>query len=249
MKIAKHYRPELLVSKGKEPNPLLTDPYLDAKADRIVATNGHALVALPVETKKAERSRYLACSLLEAARKLGDDDVPAEIQDQEIVEFGVLWPAAQERTFPDWKSLVPKLRRGDPGTTTIALNARLLKSLADAMGTGGGVMLTMEVGNALGPILVQPMLPDPEELGLLMPMQTDGEEEVGPGQACPVCKRLLAAGAPCPAHGDPTKAAERVELETQADALLRAGGSRDLTKADTKGDGVARKPRKGGRRG
>jgi hypothetical protein len=245
MKIAKHYRPELLVSKGKEPNPLLTDPYLDAKAERIVATNGHALVALPVETEKAERSRYLSCSLLEAARKLGDDDVPAEIRDQEIVEFGVLWPAAQERTFPAWETLLPKHRRGDAGTTTITLDAKLLKALADAMGTGGGVRLTVQLGEAEAPILVQPCFgPDPEEVGLLMPMR-DGEP-LRDGQECPVCKKLLAAGAPCPAHGDPQKAAARLELEAEADELLKKAGDADLTKKDTKGDAVARK--KKGRR-
>lgn len=202
MKIAKHYRPELVVSKGKEPNPLLTDPYLDAKEDRIVASNGRSLVALPVETEKGERSRYLACSLLEAARKLGDPDVPAEIDDQEIVEYGVLWPAAQERTFPDWQRLLPKHRRGSPGTITIALNARLLKQVADAMGTGGGVRLVVQQDDEEAPILVEPLTSDPEEIGLLMPMR-DGEP-LDEGQQCPKCKRLLAAGAPCPEHGAPT---------------------------------------------
>ena len=66
MKIAKKYRPELVVSKGKEPNPLLTDPYLDVKEDRLIATDGHCLVSLPVETDKSERSRYLACNLIKA---------------------------------------------------------------------------------------------------------------------------------------------------------------------------------------
>jgi hypothetical protein len=234
VKIAKRYRPELLVSKGKEANPILMDPYLDAKEDRIVASNGHALVALPVETEKGERSRYLACSLLQAARGLGEPEVPAEIKDQEIVEYGVLWPTPQERTFPDWPSLVPKFHRGDEGTTTVSLNPRLLKALADAMASRGGVALTFQPGD-VGPILVQPLSsPAPDELGLLMPLRADDEKGIEPGQRCPTCKKLLAAGAWCEEHGDPladakaarTMADVREDLEA-AEKVRKAGAAID----------------------
>jgi hypothetical protein len=205
VKIQKHYRPELVVAKGKEPNPILTDPYLDAKESKLVSTNGHAMVVLPVETDKGERSRYLACSLLQAARSLGDEDVPAEIIEEEITEFGVLWPAAQERTFVDWQKVAREVpRRGDQGTTTIALNARLLKALAEAMGTAGGVALTFEAGKLQAPIRVEPLLPDPDEFGILMPIAEEGDD-VDPDQRCPVCRKLLAAGAACPEHGRPPK--------------------------------------------
>lgn len=245
MKIDKRYRPELVVSKGKEPNPLLTDPYLDVAAERLVSTNGHGLVALPVETEKTERSRYLACSLLQAARGLGDEDVPAEIHDQEIVEFGVLWPAAQERSFPDWQKLMPKFTRGSPGTATFALNPELLHKMATAMGIGG-VCLTIELGhpeNLPSPIVVQPLNERAEEIGLLMPMGATGAGEgiLPPGSVCPQCGKILAAGAACPTHGP----AARAEMEGAADRLLRESGSGDLTRADTKGPAVARK---GGRR-
>jgi hypothetical protein len=227
VKIAKRYRPELLVSKGKAANPILTDPYLDAKAERIVATNGHALVALPVETEKDERSRYLACSLLNAARGLGEPEVPAEIEEQELVEYGVLWPAAQERTFPDWASLMPKFRRGDAGTASLALNPTLLRALAGAMDSGGGVALTFLLTDGEAPILVQPLSPDPGELGLLPPMWI-GEEEVDPGQRCPKCRKLLAAGAFCPEHGDPSAGAPLVPaLEEAAEKVRKAGAAID----------------------
>jgi hypothetical protein len=65
------------------------------------------------------------------------------------------------------------------------------------------VALTFEVGAAVAPILVQPILPDAEEFGLLMPLRQD--DDVDPDQRCPVCKRLLAAGAPCPDHGRPER--------------------------------------------
>lgn len=232
MKINKRYRPELVVSKGKEANPLLTDPYLDAKEERLVSTNGHGLVSLPVETEKTERSRYLACSLLEAARGFGDESLPAEIHDQEIVEFGVLWPTAQERTFPDWRKLMPKFSRGSPGTATLALSPQLLAKMAGAMGLGG-VCLTFELGHSddqPSPIVVQPLDPDAEEIGLLMPLGAAGSGEgiIPPNGCCPQCGKLLAPGAACPKHGDPAKA----KLEKDADEILKNAGSGELTKKD-----------------
>jgi hypothetical protein len=207
VRIQKHYRPELVVSKGKEPDPILTDPYLDAKESKLVATNRHAMVVLPVETDKGERSRYLACSLLEAARKLGEDAVPAEIKDEEIVEYGVLWPTQQARSFPPWSTLVPTFRRGDPGTTTIHLNPKLLRAVAAAMDCETGVALTFKVGELEAPVRVEPIAVDPDELAVMMPLrQVADEDGVDPDQRCPVCKRLLAAGAACPEHGRAAKA-------------------------------------------
>lgn len=239
MKISKMYRPELVVSKGKEPNPLLTDPYLDSKAERLISTNGHGLVALPVETKKDERSRYLACNLLQAARGFGDKLALAEIEDQEVVEYGVLWPTAQERTFPEWKELIPKWARGSPGTFTFALDPALLARMANAMGLGG-VCLTVELGRPEGlpsPIVVQPLNDRGEELGLLMPMDASGagEGKVDPSQVCPACGKLLASGAPCPIHGTPAEAKRKL-LEGDANVILKNGGSASLTKGS---DGIS----------
>lgn len=223
MKISKRYRPELVVSRGKEPDPILMDPYLDAKEDRLVAMNRHALVALPVETEKGERSRYLARPLLEAARKLGEDAAPAEIRDEEIVEYGVLWPTQQARQFPPWLDVVPKLHRGDHGTTTVHLNPKLLRAVAAAMDCESGVALTFQVGAVEAPILVQPLLPDPVEFGVMMPLrQGEEDEEVDPDQRCPVCRRLLAAGAKCPDHPDAPAAV--------LDALADLGRSKDGTR-------------------
>jgi hypothetical protein len=251
MKINKRYRPELLVSRGKGANPLLTDPWLDAKDRRLLATDGHALVALPVETERTERSRYLACSLLKAARVLGEKDLPAEIHDQEVVEFGVLWPTAQERTFPDWKKLVPKARAGSPGTATLALNADLLARLANSMGFAG-VRLTIQLGapdDQPGPILVQPLDDLSEEFGLLMPLgsASSAEDALDDAQKCPVCARLLAAGAACPTHGDPKESRWKL-LEAEADELLKNAGAGELAKKELKGP-AEKFVKRGGRRG
>lgn len=251
MRISKHYRPEVVASKDAD-RFNLTDPYLDARAARVVATDGRMLVALPVETDKQERSRYLSVHLLKAARSLGEEDAPAEIEDQEIRPFGVLWPAEQMgREFPQWKKALPSFRAGGPGTITLALDAKRLKALADAMGTGGHVLLTLEPGRPAedpGPILVQPLSPRAKEMGVLMPMRPDGVGDVtlDPGQACPVCRKLLAAGAKCPEHGDPATA-QRAELTKQADEILKNAGDGKLAAKELQGEAVARK--KGGSHG
>lgn len=254
MKIDKLYRPEILVSKGKQAHPLLTDPFVDSKHERIVATNGHALVALPITVEPGEPSRYLACSLLKAGRKVVEDDVPVEIKDEKILKAGVLWPTAQERTFPDWKKIMPKFGRGAEGTVTFALNSRLLHQIAEAMGVEG-VCLTIEIAateDAPSPILVSPLNKKAREVGLLMPMRADGSgvPVLAPGQVCPKCGKLLAPGAPCPEHGFPSeaeeKAAERAALKDQADKILKNAGSGELAKKELAGEAVA--PKKKGRR-
>lgn len=249
MKIEKHYRPELVVSKGKDAHPLLTDPFVDVKNERIVATNGHALVALPVTCYPGEASRYLACALLKAGRKTVEDDVPIEIKDEKILKAGVLWPTAQERTFPDWKKVMPKFGRGAEGTVTFALNSRLLHQIAEAMGVEG-VCLTIEIAateeNPTA-ILVSPLNKKAREVGLLMPMRADGSgvPVLAPGQVCPKCQKLLAPGAACPDHGFPSEAEkkeqERSALKGQADEMLKKGGSGDLAKKESAGEAVARK--------
>ncbi len=246
MKISKRYRPELVVSKGKEPNPLLTDPFLDAKEKRLVSTDGRGLVALPVETEKTERSRYLACSLLQAARGFGSESLPAEIHDQEVVEFGVLWPTAQERTFPDWKALVPKFKRGSAGTATFALNPGLLHKMANAMGVGG-VALTIKLDQPQGKpssILVTPLIESAEEMGLLMPMSLSGTDETPghPDASCPACGKLLAPGASCPKHGTPAEARSKL-LDEEASNILREAGEKSMARKEL--TGPAEKFRKG----
>jgi hypothetical protein len=248
VRISKDYKPEACASRdAKRVN--LYDPYLDVEASRLVSTDGHVMAVLPVEVDKGERSRYLGRNLLKVARQLGEKMVPAEIDDQEIPVFDVRWPSEQGRKFPEWREVVPRFKRGTAGTTTIQLNARLLKAVADAMGESE-VALTFEPSEEdekPGAIVVQPLGERPEAFGLLMPIGAIAPaDELAPGQACPVCKMLLASGAFCPDHGDP-KTAKNAQLEAQADHALKAAGHGNLTKKELKGPAVARK--KKGRRG
>lgn len=242
MKVRKTYRPEVLCCKDKKFHNL-SDPYLNAAEGRLLATNGHALVSLPVETEKNERSRYVGRNLLKVGRALAGKVIDFEIEEDEIKGPGVLWPSEQMgRSFPDVAGVMPTFKRGDKGTITLTLNARLLLQVAIAMGHEL-VAITAPITRAKdghsGALLVHPVDSAAEELGLLMPigMGIEKETEIDVDQVCPKCGKVLAAGAHCPKHGDP----KANRLEQGADEILKAAGSAELTRADTKGNAVARK--------
>ena len=135
MKLDPDYRPELVVSKD-ETRYQLHDPYLDATAGKLVATDGRRLVAVPVEVAEGESSRYVDCALLRAARRWRRHYVPSAAIEIVIdgVQGGPTWPTDQDRRFPDWKGALPGKKEGDPGTVTLSLDAHFLQTLALALG-------------------------------------------------------------------------------------------------------------------
>jgi hypothetical protein len=231
VKIATRYRPEACVHKDIEERFNLVDPYLDVAAGVVVATDGHRLVAVPVETDPNDVSGYVSRELFKIARrkvKLG----PAAIEDRaEIMTTGIVWPTEQAREFPEWRKVVPRWDERTPGTVTIALNATLLKGLADALGGDGIVALTMKLDESeSAPFLVRALGGERGELGLLMP-----------------CR----AGRPQPPVIDlppVERERDRRQLEIEADEILGASGDAELNDPKLKGEAEARKPRKGGRR-
>jgi hypothetical protein len=181
VKIDTRYRPELVVSKD-ETRYNLTEPYLDAPAKRVVATDGHRLVVLPVEVDEGEGSRYVDRDLLRVARRwLGG------------VVGGPTWPedpSLASAKFPDWKAVVPK-KPGEPGTVTIGLDLRLLEGILKALGPGkdvwgdpsAKVALTVDPSDPKSAIFVKLArefdVPD-AAFGVLMPivLRRDGSGEV-----------------------------------------------------------------------
>jgi len=178
--IDKKYKPELIASEDITREDIC-DPYFDASADKIVATNGAALVTVPAKAE-AERSGYIACEAFPESRKVAKKAKLAEMT------FTAVGAADRGRRFVPWRHVVPSIRPGDEGTVTIGLDAALLKKLADALGANDGrVVLTIQLPEKgrqmLDAIVVQP-LPDrtpmsysaysdeTAPLGILMPCDT-----------------------------------------------------------------------------
>src|SRR6185369_16327610 len=141
MRIDPRYRPELCVSED-ETRYQIMDPFFDAAAGKVVATNGHMMILLPATTEEGEASGYVepaggsdvaerlrdfAREQARAARRLARDVA-------ELLGPPKIVPAADDRRFPDWKFVLPKFQEGDPGTVSVALSAAYLASIAKAIG-------------------------------------------------------------------------------------------------------------------
>jgi hypothetical protein len=175
--IDKKYKPELIASDDIT-REHICDPYFDASANKVVATNGAALVAVPVKAE-AERSGYITCETFPESRKAAKKAKLAE------ATFTAIGTADRGRRFMSWRHVVPATRPGDEGTITIGLDAALLKRLADALGANDGrVVLTIAIPEKgrqmLDPIVVLPLpdrtpatystySDDAAPLGILMP--------------------------------------------------------------------------------
>lgn len=231
MKIRRYYKPEACASKDKERFNLV-DPFYDVAGAVVVSTDGHRLVAVPVEVEPGESSGYVSRELLKVARKVvkqGD----AEIRDKaEVVPFEIEWPCDQGRTFPDWRQAVPAWDERSPGTLTIGLNAKLLKGIADALGSEGIVAITVMVGEVdKAPIRVRALGGDPGEIGILMPCRV--------GEAP---RRVI----DLPPTESETRAAEKAEVERLADEILKKDGHPEMTRKSLTGEAVAHTGKKRG---
>lgn len=134
MKIDRRLRPERVVSTD-DTRYQIEDPYLDVEHKVLVATNGWALVALPVEVTEGEASRYVSTDLLDVARRFTADE-EIEILGDQVGPDGPSWPTDQDRKFPAWRQVVPTKKPGDPGTVTVGLDATQLRAIALALGAG-----------------------------------------------------------------------------------------------------------------
>lgn len=183
MKMDARYKPELCVSSDVT-RYQLADPWLDVDQKKLVATDGHLLIAVPVEVEEGEQSQFISHELLQIAREKfrSYQDGTVNIRDGAIPD-GPTWPTQQgaPRLFPKWLQVIPPFKKGDPGTFTIGLNVNLLKKLVDAVGLKGEVEITGQYGAEMNPppFLIKPVrLEDgePEPVVLLMPIRIKSAE-------------------------------------------------------------------------
>jgi hypothetical protein len=131
-------------------------------------------------------------------------------------EQAKLIPGRSDKRRPalDWRGLTPRLRRGQRGTVTLTVSVSQLRKLADAMGVVS-VTLTVPVGEPRGAILVQPVDPEAEEIGVLLK----------PSRRPAVAR---------PARHPRWMAKRPRDLEAMADALLVEDGHPEMTGRELK---------------
>lgn len=175
MKLDRRLRPELVASED-ETRYQIEAPYLDAEHKVLVATNGWALVAVPVEVAEGEISRYVGREILALARRKSACDA-IEITGDTLPSGHVL-PTDQDRKFPAWREVLPAKKPGDPGTVTIGLDATQLRAIGLALGERDEpghtcqIKITIDLENPDGPVQIEPGEPRVAgALALLMPFR------------------------------------------------------------------------------
>lgn len=178
MRIDALFKPETITN---DEHHRLADPYLDAKAKRLVATDGHAMLVVPVEVADGEQSRWIDGRALAAARAWAGPDATVELTGDEAA-FGVVRECAQDRKrpFPEWAEALGPLREGDPGTVTFGIDVDKLVAIVDALGgrkreRRAIVTMTLRPDGQTRPFLIRryALAPKVGAFGALMPVAFD----------------------------------------------------------------------------
>jgi hypothetical protein len=179
MKLPKNCKIEAVASTDPT-REVLTAPYLEVKkgSGTLIATNGRALVALPVEVSEEDTEGWVAIPALVAARKFARKGTDAEVTCNGACAAmdGVAYPRPFTKPanpgpdyiakrFPNWRMVVPD--EGRRLVLRVSLDPTLLMAMANALGSGE--QITLEFEDELAPIRVTGK---GEGFGVLMPMRT-----------------------------------------------------------------------------
>lgn len=140
MKLHKNIRIESIASSDRS-RCAIGEPYLDITDGKgtLVSTNGNAMAIVPVALAPEDVAGYVSADALRAARKQSKRTDEASLAlggSVATLADGSTMPRAGVATgctFPSWRQVVPR----ETPAVTVALNAKLLWELAQAMGTQG----------------------------------------------------------------------------------------------------------------
>lgn len=172
MKIHKHFKIEAVTSRDTK-RATLSVPYF--RGGNLWATDGRAMVKLPVESDETDTEGWVSVDALKAARKLSGrrDTVSIHLNGTATLCNGVTFPRPNYETMGgNW----PNCERvfddamGKETKFSIAFDVKLLASIADAMGTDK-VRLEMTDENTV--IRVYPVIyaPNMNARGVLIPVK------------------------------------------------------------------------------
>ena len=174
MRMSKEFKPELIYATDKRLS--LSCPYLDIETDkegirvgRIVATDGHRLIVVPVELDDTDTMGSIPISAFVLARKgtlkhFGEIIIYCTEGVCSMTDGGTV-PRPDNGCFPDWRGIVAY----PPVTHEISFNPSLLLSMCKAMGTLDRITLKIPVNPGKPIHLVGGSVPQVEN-SILMPM-------------------------------------------------------------------------------
>jgi hypothetical protein len=173
-----------------ETRPHLVSAHLDKAKARLVATDGHMLVAIPVKVeagdvdgpvpKEALREARSHANRTRYSRKKGDDGLPRIRVGKRLLDTGgAIYRRPPPCTFPPWELVIPTVEPGEPGTVTIGFNPHLFVAVAKAIGEGTRrpfVQVTFKLPNAgqeaLEPFVIRAGNGSGEAIAVVMPART-----------------------------------------------------------------------------
>lgn len=112
----------------------LQEPYLDVENRRMVATNGHAAVVVPVEIEDGDTSGHISVESIIAARKVAPErkrqhkTIRVAANGTLVLNNGASFPRSILGTYPNIDMVIPQ-RTYD----TISIDAERLLELAQAI--------------------------------------------------------------------------------------------------------------------
>lgn len=184
MKFKDTCRPWLVCSTDAT-RPSINDARLDG--DRLIATNGFCLASIKVEREETDTDGQITVEAMRAASKLKGvlkNLIRANGALEILGQHGNVQFRRPEVDFPAWRQVMPAFKRGDEGTFTFHLDARLLAKLSEAIGCDGRVSLTVLRNDKKGgkganraALVVEPFVDDDggESFGVLMPLTKPNE--------------------------------------------------------------------------
>jgi len=148
----KLYEPERIVGERWDPE-WQQKIFYDRHRELLLATNGKAVVGVPVGSSGGEDSQLIDASAPKDWRKL-------ELRTSHVnVSLG---ESTGDAAYPDVLAAVPRFAPGDPGTVSFIIDPALLLDLSKAIGMDrkrGTIRITaaspgLDGGTILGPMLV-----------------------------------------------------------------------------------------------
>jgi hypothetical protein len=135
-----------------------------------MATNGIILALVPITSEPEDTTGLMSADALKAGRKLTparEGAINISLNGSQQLRDGTKIPRPAECKSPRIFHLIRGAHRNRQ--YKIGLNATMLKTLADALGTDEVVL---EFGTSTSAILVTPKQPTPGTVGLIMPIRT-----------------------------------------------------------------------------
>lgn len=183
MLMSKKLKPELIVSKD-EIRVNMTAVHLDTEIKRLIATDGHMLVSVPIETQEHDTTGPVPVEAFKRARTLAtksDPEVQIQANGSIVMRDGGTMPREDVGKFPDFNQVMPSFGPYEAGTMTVSFNPALLMELVKAIGIEKtcGIRLTFKVDSSLptsgdlGPLLIESNDSNNKAIGVLMPMRDE----------------------------------------------------------------------------